>query len=190
MKGRPASESLRFLQRQAAAERAANQVSRLRGLRLMAVKIYMDRNASGAPERSRTAIRAEMRPFLRESLHWLVKARAALRAGDVDRYELLRDRARMYHAFAMLELFQPYANRQGENIRSISSLASKGGKERAAKIAADRCVDGKPSLDELYKVIAGCVQRSERMRPKEWASQYGVSVATVNRRISAARNGK
>jgi hypothetical protein len=75
------------------------------------------------PKKDRLAIKAEARPFLLESIRWVRKSRDALLAGDIERFELLRDRARMCRAFAALEFFQPYANKYGEERIKSESLA-------------------------------------------------------------------
>jgi hypothetical protein len=98
--------------------------------------VFVERNAHGwirfgMPKGDRLAIKAKARPFLRATIHWLRKSRDALVAGDMQMHGLLRDRARMYHAFASLEFFHRYAKKYGESLVAFANRAASGGKGKA-----------------------------------------------------------
>lgn len=156
------------------------RVARSRGLRILAQAIFRDRNASGfdqpgMPKRDRQAIKREMRPHLREAITWARKSRDALGANDIEMHELLRDRARMHYAHALLELFKPYASRYGNNLVAIAARSPEGARKTAERFA-------RPDLDD---VIRGCLQRGGKTRDytKEWAESWNVSVDTIRRHI-------
>jgi hypothetical protein len=143
---------------------------RMQALGNLARKVFLDRNANGMnmpgmPKRDRLQIKSEMRPYLRAKIRWARKSRDALLAGDIERHELLRDRARMYKAFAMLEFFQPYANEYAKGLVRMANVSAKGAEATAAKYA-------RPELDAL---IRACLERGELTRKytKEWAGAFG-----------------
>ena len=186
MKPRALSESALALRYEKAVRRGANHDARLRGLGKLARAVFVDRNAHGwnkpgMPKGERLAVKAEVRPFLRETIHWVRKSRDALRSGDMQMHELLRDRARMYHAFAMLEFFQPAANRYGEGLVRFAGQAQAGGKVIAGVAAKKHA--------ELDRVILSCLVKGEKTREyaKEWQQSYRVSADTVERRIKAVK---
>ncbi len=180
MKPRPRSQSERFLQSQRAA-RGADPEASLLALGKFARQIFVDRNAHGwnkpgMPKGDRLAIKAEARPFLREAIRWARKSRNALLAGDIDLHELLRDRARMYRAFAALEFFQPYANKLGWQRLGLKANSDIGAATTASKFA-------QPDLEDL---VWARLERGENTRgvvTKEWARDCKLSPSTIRRRV-------
>ncbi len=175
----------------AAARKTKERVrdARLQGLRNLARKVFLDRNARGMdkrgmPKRDRLAIKKEMRPHLRQAIHWARKSRDALFAGDVKMHELLRDRARMYSAFASLELFQPYANKYGEGLVAIAGRSADGGKKKAEHAEAEN----RKVLAELDGLIEGCIARGDPYRVKEWVGAYPLKRSAMYRRIERIEN--
>jgi hypothetical protein len=59
------------------------------------------------------------------------RSRDAMLAGDMQMHELLRDRARVYHAFASREFFHWDAKKYGESLVALANRAASGGKGRA-----------------------------------------------------------
>jgi hypothetical protein len=162
--------------------------ARLKGLGNLARIVFLDRNAHGLnkpgmPRRERLAIKKKMRPHLWQAIHWTRKSRDALLAGNVEMHELLRDRARMYRAFAALELFQPYANKYGEGLVQIAARSASGGKAKAAAAELDMA----ESLAELDGLIKGCMKRGGPYRIREWMEEYGLKRSTLYRRIAKIR---
>jgi hypothetical protein len=163
--------------------------ARLRGLGDLARKVFLDRNAHGfnrpgMPKSDRVAIKKEMRPYLRQAIHWARKSRDALFAGDIKGYEFLRDRARMYRAFAALEVFRPYANKHGKNSVAIAARSGDGGRGKAKAAEAEK----KNELIELEALIKGCIARGDSYRVKEWADGYNMSRSALYRRINKLEN--
>lgn len=72
------------------------------------------------------------------------------------------------------------ANGPIEEAATLRAIAAEGAVSRAEGYA-------RPELDEI---IDACIARGDRMRPKEWAATYKLSLRTVNRRIKAARAKK
>lgn len=149
-----------------AAERLAT--ARLRGLRNLARRVLIDRNNT------------VMRSHLRDAIKCVRISRDALRAGNIERHESERDRARMHVAHARLAVFQPAANALGSQRETRVLNAQRGSKATAEKYAL-------PNLDDL---IDGCITRGDPMRAKEWADDFDVSLRTIQRRIKARRQAK
>lgn len=180
MNPRILSESALALRFEKEMRRGASHDARLRGLGKLARQVFVDRNANGwnrpgMPKGDRLAIKAEARPLLREAIHWVRKSRDALLAGNVEMHELLRDRARMYRAFAALEFFQPYANKLGRRYVEFAKQSSAGTKAYVAEHHA------RPDIDDL---IRGCLGRRERPPVAEWVGEYGLSRSGIYRRIA------
>ena len=163
----------------------------LRSLRRLAHLIFIDRNLAGldqpgSPKQDLATLKAEVRPFLREAIGWVRKSRDALLAGDIERHKLLRDRARMYYAFAALEVYQPYAKRYGNVLVAIARHAVKGGKGKAEHAKTEKFEDG-IDLDELDGLIKAGIARKEKPPIADWCGVYQISRSALYRRIGAAK---
>lgn len=157
--------------------------ARLRGLRNLAIQLLRDRHANGEPVPARRpALRRAIRPDLRRAIKALRQSRDALLAGDVERHELYRDRARMFWFMTLLRLRNPYSNRAGKQAMERPRHGLLG-----AAATADSAMQRNAKLDSL---IAGCLARGEpiRDRVKVWANEWGVSRQTVYNRIRRAKS--
>lgn len=132
------------------------ELSRLFALAVNEMRV-MDRNPCVRVTRPAPS-KAEMRPLLREAIHWNRKSRDALLAGDVKMHEALWDRARMYAAYAALELFQPYANELGKRYVEIASHSSAGGRKKAER------PEERALIRELDGLIRGCIAKGDQLR--------------------------
>jgi hypothetical protein len=170
--------------RQSLDPRTQDVEARLRGLRNLARKIFLDRNAQGwnrpgMPKGDRLAIKVAARPFLRLAIHWARKSRDALLSGDVQMHELLRDRARMNSAFAALEFFQPYANQLGEKYIEFAAFSSRGGKAKAETAEREKA----EALAELDGLIRGCINDDRPFRVREWIEAFPIKRSALYVRI-------
>ena len=86
------------------------------------------------PKGDRLAIKAEARPFLRETIRWLRKSRDALLAAISSGTSFYgTGRACIGHS-RVLEFFQPYANKYGNGLVTIRGARSTEGGTRKRKI--------------------------------------------------------
>jgi hypothetical protein len=178
---RPTSESSRYLAFERDLRGSGNRVASLARLHELALRVFLDRNCAGwnrfgMPKRDREKLKAEVQPFLRESITCVRKSRDALVAGDIELHELWFERAHKYRLFAALEFYQRYANQRGEQLRAIAGRAPSGGKAKAQHMKAERS-------GELDRLIEGCLQRGERCRVKAWCEEHQLSKSAVYRRI-------
>lgn len=87
--------------------------ARLRGIRNLARHVYVDRNAAGMPPTHRASIKTATREHYRAVIRHARAARVALLAGDIQRYELMLERARS-ELFFVAQLFrQPFLAARG-----------------------------------------------------------------------------
>jgi hypothetical protein len=158
--------------------REPGMVWRRRGLSELARKVFLDRNARGMPKKDRATIKAECRPHLRQAIRVARQSRDALMQGDIERHELLRDRARMYLAFAMVEFFQPCANKLGkQRYLDFPAQASEGGRKAA------EARNTRDDLTELDRLIRACIKRGDPFRIREWVDAFPISRGALYRRI-------
>ncbi len=120
---------------------------RRRDLKIVARMVFLDRNAQGMPAKDRLELKARARPDLRQAIYWLRESRNALRAGDLDRQLLLRDRAMMHLAFGLIKFYSYYAIALGERYDALTKFSGKGG--AATKL----------DLPELERQIKACLKR-------------------------------
>lgn len=149
--------------------------ARRRSLGLLGIIVFRVRNTRWIPTKDRARILAAARPYLRQAIHSLRESRNALRVGDIERHEFLRDRALWHRACALIEFYQPYAM----EIRERNATLARGCRDGAAATAEAYAM---PELDDL---IRGCLKRGERTRDytKEWALAFNVNASTVRRHI-------
>lgn len=139
----------------------------LRRLSTAVRSIFIDRNAQGAPPKERAAIRAAMRPHLRDALKFLTWARTARIAGDKAGFKQWITRAQLELANAQIAFRQPFME-QAAKIRHAVPGQNRGGRpkrkaqaeKRAAEWAADFArrkanpINESVPDEELYKDMA------------------------------------
>lgn len=104
--------------------KAENATFMLHEVDSIARRIFVDRNATGAPPRFRAEIRGRIRPLLKKAASFAGKARAALLRGDENAFALNRAYAHHYLAQAQVAFRQPFMDRY----RASAEAGRRGGR--------------------------------------------------------------
>lgn len=104
--------------------KAENATFMLHEVDSIARRIFVDRNAAGAPPRFRAEIRENMRPWLKEAALWAGKARAALLRGDEMAFKLNKAYSHQCLERAGVVFRQPFMDRY----RASAEAGRRGGR--------------------------------------------------------------
>lgn len=135
-------------------------MANIRNVGIIAREAYLNRNAAGAPKHHRAAMKAVVRPLLRQALKSAHLGREALRAGDNSIAGHLLLLARLGLAQAQLA--------------GVISVAG----SRAQVWATNAASRGKLSADDRRKALA---MLDKGLPQKTVAAQFGVSEKTIQR---------
>lgn len=86
--------------------------SKWNALRIIARRVFLDRNALGMPFKVRAEIRSNARPHLRKAVAFARAARNALRGGDAHRHELMHALASAQVAIAGNFFREPFMHQR------------------------------------------------------------------------------
>lgn len=153
--------------------------SRLKEMDRVAARVFVDRNAKGAPPKLRPRVKGDMRPFLRAALKSAAAARTALLGRRAHDFERDRLHALLCLALAQVAFRQPYME-EADAARS----AKGGGRPRKADLAATWAARVEATKKRTHSALTA------REIYEDIAAESGVVWTTVRDQVSKHRKAR